>query len=64
MERIRLALKLAKLQPGENLYDLGSGDGRVLIAAAQEFQAVSCGVEIGPLHCLLAKYRAEQAGVA
>ena len=30
-KRIRRALDLAKLQPGETLYDLGAGDGRVLL---------------------------------
>jgi len=47
--RIRKALKLANLQPDEILYDLGSGDGRVLIIAAREFDAKAVGVEIGPV---------------
>ena len=29
-------IKFAGLKPGENFYDLGSGDGRVLIAAAKK----------------------------
>ena len=47
--RIRKALKLANLQPDEILYDLGSGDGRVLIIAAREFEAQAVGIEIGPV---------------
>lgn len=39
-------LSAARLQPGETLYDLGSGDGRVLIAAAQKFKAKAVGVEL------------------
>ena len=39
-------LTLAHLQPGEMLYDLGCGDGRVVIMAAQEFGARSVGVEM------------------
>jgi len=39
-------LQLGGLKPGERLYDLGSGDGRVVIIAAQEFQANAAGVEI------------------
>ena len=39
-------LDAAKLKPGETLYDLGSGDGRVLIMAAQRFGAKAVGVEI------------------
>ena len=34
MNRIRKALQLANLQPGETVYDLGAGDGRVLLIAA------------------------------
>jgi SAM-dependent methyltransferase len=39
-------LEAAKLKPGETLYDLGSGDGRVLIMAAQRFGAKAVGIEI------------------
>jgi len=39
-------LEAARLKSGETLYDLGSGDGRVLIAAAQKFGAKAVGIEI------------------
>ena len=52
-QRIRKALQLAKLQPGEILFDLGAGDGRVLIMAAKEFGARAFGIEIGPVQCLV-----------
>ena len=39
-------LILADLKPGEVLYDLGSGDGRAVIMAAQDFGATSVGVEL------------------
>lgn len=39
-------LDLAKIKPGEKVYDLGSGDGRVVIAAAQKFNANAVGIEI------------------
>lgn len=51
--RIRRALEMAKLQPGETLYDLGAGDGRVLIMAAREFGARAVGIEIGPVQWAL-----------
>ncbi|MFZ5818993.1 MAG: SAM-dependent methyltransferase [Chloroflexota bacterium] len=51
-ERIRKALGLAKLQPGETLYDLGAGDGRALLIAAEEFGARAVGIEGGPAQCL------------
>jgi precorrin-6B methylase 2 len=39
-------LDLAKIKPGEKLYDLGSGDGRVVIAAAQKYDIKAVGIEI------------------
>jgi SAM-dependent methyltransferase len=39
-------LEVAQVKPGETVYDLGSGDGRVLIAAAQRFQARGVGIEL------------------
>ena len=39
-------LELADLKPGETLYDLGSGDGRILITAVQHFRAKAVGIEI------------------
>ncbi len=38
-------LKLGDLKPGERMFDLGSGDGRIPIMAAQKFQAIATGVE-------------------
>ena len=39
-------LKFAGLKPGEKLFDLGSGDGRIVILAAQKFHADATGVEL------------------
>jgi precorrin-6B methylase 2 len=52
-ERIRKALKLANLEANETLYDLGAGDGRVLLMAAREFGAKAVGIEVGPIQCAL-----------
>ena len=41
-------LEMANLKPGETLYDLGCGDGRILIAAVQKYQVKAVGVEISP----------------
>jgi len=51
--RIRKALQFAKLQPGEVFYDLGAGDGRVLLIAVKEFGAQAVGIEIGPIQWAL-----------
>ena len=40
-------LAIANLRPGETLYDLGCGDGRILIAAAEKYDAKAVGIEIG-----------------
>ena len=41
-------LEVGRVKPGEMVYDLGSGDGRVVIAAAQHFGAHAVGVELMP----------------
>lgn len=41
-------LEIADLKPGETVFDLGCGDGRILIIAAQEFGAKGVGVELNP----------------
>jgi 16S rRNA A1518/A1519 N6-dimethyltransferase RsmA/KsgA/DIM1 with predicted DNA glycosylase/AP lyase activity len=38
-------LRLGELKQGEKMFDLGSGDGRIVIMAAQKFQADATGVE-------------------
>src|SRR5437868_15054788 len=39
-------LKLGGLKPGEKMFDLGSGDGRIVIMAAQKFKADATGIEM------------------
>ena len=39
-------LTAARIKPGEVVYDLGCGDGRIVIAAAQKFHAHAVGIEI------------------
>ena len=46
-------LEMANVQADEVVYDLGCGDGRVLIMAARRFHARSVGIEIDPLRFLL-----------
>lgn len=48
-KRIHRALELSALIPGEKLYDLGAGDGRVLIVAARDYGAIAIGIEISPV---------------
>jgi len=39
-------LEVANVQPSDVVYDLGSGDGRIVIMAAQKFGALAVGVEL------------------
>ncbi len=39
-------LEMARLKHGETLYDLGCGDGRILIAAVEKYKVKAVGVEI------------------
>src|ERR1700757_5276154 len=39
-------LQLGGLKAGEKMYDLGSGDGRIVIMAAQKFHADAIGIEL------------------
>ncbi|HET9734957.1 MAG TPA: methyltransferase domain-containing protein [Burkholderiales bacterium] len=57
-------LRLAAVGPGDIVYDLGAGDGRVVIAAAKKFGARGVGVEIDERLIAQARRNAEQAGVA
>lgn len=62
-ERIHKALKLANLRPEETLYDLGAGDGRVLMIAARDFGAKAVGIEVGPIQCALIWLRVATSGL-
>jgi len=44
-------LEAARVKVGETVYDLGSGDGRIVITAAQKFGANAVGVEISDVLC-------------
>jgi len=56
-------LEAGRVKPGEMVYDLGSGDGRVVIAAAQKFGARAVGVEILPDLCEKARARVKALGL-
>jgi precorrin-6B methylase 2 len=62
-ERIRRALQMAALKADETLYDLGAGDGRVLVIAAKEFGAQAVGIEVGPVQCAAAWLNARVNGI-
>ena len=57
-------LEAAHIKPGEMVYDLGSGDGRVVITAAQKFGARAVGVEIDPVQCRKATDKIKSLGLS
>lgn len=63
-ERVDEALRLAGLRPGERLLDLGCGDGRVLLRAAEVYGAEVSGVELDPGLAASARHQLAAAGVA
>jgi SAM-dependent methyltransferase len=61
---VRQMLQLAKVGPDDIVYDLGSGDGRIPIAAASKYGARAVGIDIDPKRVAEARENAEEAGVA
>jgi precorrin-6B methylase 2 len=61
---VRRMLELAQTRPGDLVVDLGSGDGRIVIAAAREFGARGLGIELDPGLVEKSRANAVRAGVA
>lgn len=57
-------LELAEVQPGDLVYDLGSGDGRIPIMAAQEFGARAVGIEMDEKLCRYSQERIREYSLA
>ena len=64
MDVVDRMLTLAKVGPRDVVYDLGCGDGRIVIAAAQKFGARGVGVDIDARLINQAEANAKAAGVA
>jgi SAM-dependent methyltransferase len=56
-------LKLADVTSSDLVYDLGSGDGRIVIAAAMEYGAHGVGIDINPDRVEEARANAKKADV-
>ena len=56
-------LRLANVQKGDVLYDLGSGDGRIAITAARKYGIKATGIDIDPERIREANENAKKAGV-
>jgi SAM-dependent methyltransferase len=62
-EVVAAMLKLGNVKKDDVLYDLGCGDGRIVIAAAQKFGTRGVGIDIDPQRIREARANAEKAGV-
>lgn len=63
-EIVHKMLELANVQPNDVVYDLGSGDGRIVIAAAQDFGAHAVGVELDSRLYELSEKRIQELGLS
>jgi hypothetical protein len=57
-------LRLARLAPGDVLYDLGSGDGRIVLTAARRYGVRAVGIELDGRRVEQSRRSAEALGVA
>src|SRR5271169_1868611 len=56
-------LQMGGLKAGEKMFDLGSGDGRIVIMAAQKFHAEAVGVELDRDLCKQSLARIQKLGL-
>jgi cyclopropane fatty-acyl-phospholipid synthase-like methyltransferase len=64
MQVVNRMLELAEFKKGDVLYDMGSGDGRIVIQAAKQYGVRGVGVDLNPELVERAKKNAVQEGVS
>jgi SAM-dependent methyltransferase len=57
-------LEMAEVKPGDVVYDLGCGDGRVLVTAAKKYGVKAVGIEIDPKRIEEARENVRRNGVS
>ena len=62
-EVVQSMLQLAGVKAGDKLYDLGCGDGRIVIAAAKTYDARGIGIDLNPERITEARENAKASGV-
>jgi ubiquinone/menaquinone biosynthesis C-methylase UbiE len=60
---VEAMLELAKVTKNDVVYDLGCGDGRIVITAAKKYGARGVGIDINPERIAEARANAKKAGV-
>jgi len=64
MPVVERMLELASLGPEDILYDLGSGDGRIVITAARKYGCRAVGIDIDPAMVRMGRQTARREGIA
>jgi len=62
-EVVKAMLDMARVKAGDKLYDLGCGDGRIVITAVKDYGARGVGIDLNPERIAEAKQKAKAAGV-
>lgn len=62
-EVVNRMLEIAKVNKNDLLYDLGSGDGRIVITAAKKYGTRGIGIDLDPTRVAEARANAKEAGV-
>jgi precorrin-6B methylase 2 len=57
MKNVHRMLEIAEVGPDDVLYDMGSGDGRIIITAADQYGAKAIGIEADPLRAAYTRWR-------
>lgn len=57
MAAARRLVEAGRLKPGETVYDLGCGDGRLVYLAVKDYGVKATGLELSPIVYLLARFR-------
>ena len=63
MDVVNKMLEWAEVKKSDILYDLGCGDGRIVITAAQKYGTRGVGIDLDPRRIQESKFNAKQAGV-
>lgn len=61
---VQKMLDVGGLKAGEKMFDLGSGDGRIVVMAAQKYKADATGVELDEALCNQSSAKIKKAGLA
>jgi len=64
MHVVQRMLELAEFRKGDILYDMGSGDGRIVIEAAKRYGVRGIGIDLNPELVAKARENAEKEGVS